>query len=125
MLRPATDPEASAAREAHRTEGLAVPPLGDALRTEADRITADIAPDLPPSVATALVAAWAQLFGLISFEVFGQFERVVEDRDVFFAHAVGRLAVEVGLRPSHAGAASRAPRAGRAAGAPADSSAGS
>lgn len=44
-----------------------------------------------------LVGAWAQLFGLISFEVFGQFNRVVEDREVFFRHAAGQLAHHVGL----------------------------
>ena len=47
--------------------------------------------------AAALVAVWAQLFGLISFELFGQFNNVVEDRDAFFAHAADRLGREVGL----------------------------
>ncbi|MFF8845555.1 TetR/AcrR family transcriptional regulator [Streptomyces sp. NPDC015127] len=103
----------SITREAHRTEGLAVPPLQDALRAEAERVAAAFAPDLPPSVVAALVAAWAQLFGLISFELFGQFEGVVEDRDAFFEHAAARLAAEVGLRP------------GQAAGTPPGSSAGS
>ncbi|MDQ1012367.1 AcrR family transcriptional regulator [Streptomyces sp. V4I23] len=92
----------SIVREAHRTEGLAVPPLGGGVRTEAERVAAAFAPDLPPSVVAALIAAWAQLFGLISFELFGQFERVVEDRDAFFAHAAARLAAEVGLRPGPA-----------------------
>jgi hypothetical protein len=45
----------------------------------------------------ALAAAWAQLFGLISFEVFGQFTGIVDDREVFFAHAVGELARGIGL----------------------------
>ncbi|MBO0516991.1 TetR-like C-terminal domain-containing protein, partial [Streptomyces beijiangensis] len=40
---------------------------------------------------------WAQLFGLVSFEIFGQFNRVVEDRDAFFAHAADGLAQTVGL----------------------------
>ncbi|NWF25692.1 TetR/AcrR family transcriptional regulator [Streptomyces sp. PKU-EA00015] len=92
----------SIVREAHRTEGLAVPTLGGGVRTEAERVAAAFAPDLPPSVVAALIAAWAQLFGLISFELFGQFERVVEDRDAFFAHAAARLAAEVGLRPGPA-----------------------
>ena len=58
----------------------------------------------PSATATgtvaALVAAWAQLVGLVSFELFGQFNRVVEDRDTFFAHAVRRLADSVGLLPA-------------------------
>ncbi|MFF9154418.1 TetR/AcrR family transcriptional regulator [Streptomyces sp. NPDC014846] len=84
-------------REAHQGPGLAVPALPDDLRPEAERIAADIAPELPPEVAAPMVAAWAQLFGLIGFELFGQFNRVVEDRATFFRHAVGRLAHEVGL----------------------------
>ncbi|MGW9453803.1 TetR/AcrR family transcriptional regulator [Streptomyces sp. NPDC055632] len=86
-------------RLAHAGEGLALPPLPDALRPEAERIAADIAPDLPPALAAALVAAWSQLFGLVSFEVFGQFHRVVEDRDAFFTASARRLGQDVGLLP--------------------------
>ncbi|MFF4170541.1 TetR/AcrR family transcriptional regulator [Streptomyces sp. NPDC001744] len=86
-------------RRAHAGEGVALPPLSESLRPEAARIAADIAPDLPPALAVALVAAWAQLFGLVSFEVFGQFHRVVEDRDAFFAEAARRLGREAGLLP--------------------------
>ncbi|MFE0703802.1 TetR/AcrR family transcriptional regulator [Streptomyces sp. NPDC058872] len=86
-------------RRAQAGEGVALPPLPDALRPEAARISADIAPDLPPALAVALVAAWSQLFGLVSFEVFGQFHRVVEDRDAFFSAAARRLGQEAGLLP--------------------------
>ncbi|MFB6937051.1 TetR/AcrR family transcriptional regulator [Streptomyces chartreusis] len=85
-------------RDAHRRDALAEPPLLPAeLRTEAERMTADLAPDLPPATVVALVAAWAQLYGLVGFELFGQFNRVVEDREPFFRHAVVRLAHGVGL----------------------------
>ncbi|MFE2547104.1 TetR/AcrR family transcriptional regulator [Streptomyces sp. NPDC059355] len=84
-------------RAAHAGRGLALPPLPAALRPEAVRMTADFAEGLPPEVTAALVAAWAQLVGLISFELFGQFNRVVEDRAAFFAHAAGQLAHAVGL----------------------------
>ncbi|MEU5403968.1 TetR/AcrR family transcriptional regulator [Streptomyces sp. NPDC005963] len=87
----------SVARDAHRMRGLALPPLDDALHDEARRLADRFAPDLPPSVAVALIAAWSQVFGLISFELFGQFHRVVEERDAFFTQAVGRLADGVGL----------------------------
>ncbi|MFC9394766.1 TetR/AcrR family transcriptional regulator [Streptomyces sp. NPDC057027] len=86
-------------RGAHAGEGVALPPLPDALSPEAERISADLVPDLPPALAVALVAAWAQLFGLVSFELFGQFQRVVEDRDTFFAAAARRLGQDVGLLP--------------------------
>ncbi|MFI6288278.1 TetR/AcrR family transcriptional regulator [Streptomyces sp. NPDC051018] len=90
----------SIVRDAYASQGLALPPLDEELRPEAHRLAADLAPGLPPAVVVTLVAAWAQLFGLISFEVFGQFNRVVEERDAFFAQAASRLAQEIGLRPA-------------------------
>ncbi|MGW6362178.1 TetR/AcrR family transcriptional regulator [Streptomyces sp. NPDC055092] len=84
-------------RDAHQGRGIAEPPLPEELRPEAERLGADLAPDLPPAVVAALVAAWAQLFGLIGFELFGQFNRVVEDRAAFFTHAATQLAHGVGL----------------------------
>ncbi|MFE2167562.1 TetR/AcrR family transcriptional regulator [Streptomyces sp. NPDC059447] len=85
------------ARAAHEGRGLALPPLPATLRAEAERMTSEFATGLPPEVTAALVAAWAQLAGLVSFELFGQFNRVVEDRDAFFTHAAGQLAHGVGL----------------------------
>ncbi|MFF8730540.1 TetR/AcrR family transcriptional regulator [Streptomyces sp. NPDC015171] len=87
-------------RDAHQGPGLAPLPLPAELRPEAARLAADLAPDLPAEAATALVAAWAQLFGLVGFELFGQFNRVVEDRETFFRHAADRLAAGVGLTRS-------------------------
>ena len=84
-------------RDAVKGPGVTVPSLSVELRREAERLSADIAPDLPPPVAAALVAAWAQLFGLIGFELFGQFNRVVEERDAFFRHAAVQIARGVGL----------------------------
>ena len=49
---------------------------------------------VPDEVAARTLAAWAGLFGLVSFELFGQFENVVTDRAAFFDHAaacLGRL----------------------------------
>ncbi|GAB2852512.1 TetR/AcrR family transcriptional regulator [Streptomyces deserti] len=93
------------ARDAYQGLGLAKPRLPAELRPEAERMAADLAPDLPPETVTALVAAWAQLFGLVGFEVFGQFNRVVEDRETFFRHAVDQLAQGVGLVYPQEGAA--------------------
>ncbi|MEV8592330.1 TetR/AcrR family transcriptional regulator [Streptomyces sp. NPDC052012] len=84
-------------REAHRESRLTEPALPPELRPEAERMAADFAPDLPPETAAAMVAAWAQLFGLVGFELFGQFNRVVEDRERFFRHAAAQLAHSVGL----------------------------
>lgn len=85
------------ARDAGLAAPPAAPPLPAELRAEAERLTADVAPELSPETATALVAAWAQLYGLVGFEVFGQFNRIVEDREPFFRHAATGLAKGVGL----------------------------
>ncbi|MEU6377052.1 TetR/AcrR family transcriptional regulator [Streptomyces sp. NPDC046909] len=93
-------------RDAHHGPGLGELPLPAELRPEAERLAADLAPDLPPETAMALVTAWAQLFGLVGFELFGQFNRVVEDREPFFRHAVTRLAQGVGLTEDGGGSGS-------------------
>ncbi|MEU6818830.1 TetR/AcrR family transcriptional regulator [Streptomyces sp. NPDC046860] len=84
-------------RDADRGPGLTGPALPAELRAEAARMAADIAPELPPEAAPAMVAAWAELFGLVGFELFGQFEQVVADRERFFRYAAARLGVSVGL----------------------------
>ncbi|MFF3850231.1 TetR/AcrR family transcriptional regulator [Streptomyces sp. NPDC002328] len=81
-----------------RAGGTELPPLPDDLRAEAERMAADFASDLPPETVAVLIASWSELFGLIGFEVFGQFHRLVEDREPFFRHAATRLAHGVGLR---------------------------
>lgn len=101
----------SVVRDAHLAEGLAVPPVDPELRPEAARMAADLAPDLPPAVVAALVSAWAQFFGLISFELFGQFNRVVEAREQLFRHAVHELGRSVGLLGGRPPAGTDAPRA--------------
>ncbi|MFC3571932.1 TetR/AcrR family transcriptional regulator [Streptomyces yaanensis] len=84
-------------RDAYGQRGVARTPLPAELESEARRMAADLAPDLPPEVVTSLVAAWAQLYGLVGFELFGQFNKVVEDREAFFRHAAAQLAHGVGL----------------------------
>lgn len=85
-------------RGAFRAGDLTLPPLADELRADAERMAADFAEGVPPESVAALVAAWAQLFGLISFELFGQFNRVVEEREALFRQTAGELARSVGLR---------------------------
>ncbi|MEU5168027.1 TetR/AcrR family transcriptional regulator [Streptomyces mutomycini] len=94
-------------REAYLAEGLAVPPLTAELRPEAERMAADLADDLPPGVVVALVGAWAQLFGLISFEIFGQFDRLVEARELLFRRAVHELGRSTGLLDGRSAGAGR------------------
>ena len=54
-------------------------------------------PDIPPATLVRAVIAWTQLFGMISFELFGQFVGSFEPADALFTHAVAQLMDVVGL----------------------------
>jgi AcrR family transcriptional regulator len=62
-------------------------------------IVADtIAPGVDDGVLTRALIAWTQLFGMISFELFGQFVGSLEPADSFFGYTVERMADYIGLR---------------------------
>jgi AcrR family transcriptional regulator len=56
------------------------------------------APDVPPDALVRAVIAWTQLFGMLSFELFGQFVGSFEPADALFEHAISQMAAFVGLR---------------------------
>jgi AcrR family transcriptional regulator len=59
--------------------------------------TAPGLPEVPAEVAVRAVIAWTQLFGMISFELFGQFVGSFEPADALFEYAVAQLVAFVGL----------------------------
>lgn len=71
--------------------------LTDAVRADLDRARGDIAPGLPEELMLAAMAGWVQLFGTVSFELFGQFNNVIEARDEFFDAQIGLMADLMGL----------------------------
>ena len=72
-------------------------PLPEQLAAQAGLVAAAIAPDAPgPVVARALIA-WTQLFGMISFELFGQLVGSADPAGPFFSYAVDQMADFVGL----------------------------
>ena len=72
--------------------------LGDqAAAISAALATAPGAPAVPPGVVVRAVIAWTQLFGMISFELFGQFVGSFEPPDALFDYAVAQLATFTGL----------------------------
>ncbi|MCW2914316.1 MAG: TetR family transcription regulator [Actinomycetia bacterium] len=76
------------------TEG---PPLSPTLAAQAEQVAAALAPGLPGPVLTRYIIGWTQLFGMISFELFGHLVGSVDPADDFFAHAVEHMADFVGL----------------------------
>jgi AcrR family transcriptional regulator len=78
--------------------GLEGPGLGGPLADQAVALSAALATAVPAEVVVRAVIAWAQLFGMISFELFGQFVGSFEPADALFAYGVAQLASFVGLR---------------------------
>ncbi|MEU0559159.1 TetR/AcrR family transcriptional regulator [Dactylosporangium sp. NPDC006015] len=72
-------------------------PVPDAVAEDVRRAGAVIAPDVPDAVTARALSAWVTLFGLVSFEVFGQLNNVVGHRDEFFEHQMRAQAGFVGI----------------------------
>ena len=63
----------------------------------ATRVADAIAPGVPEAMIARLLIAWTQLFGMISFELFGQLVGSADPADAFFGYAVGQMADFIGL----------------------------
>ncbi|RZQ64350.1 TetR/AcrR family transcriptional regulator [Amycolatopsis suaedae] len=74
------------------------PPLSPALREQAERVLAGVGFDAEPATVTRLLISWTQLFGMISFELYGQYVNSVDPADDFFEYTTLQLADFVGLR---------------------------
>ncbi|MEJ2889956.1 TetR/AcrR family transcriptional regulator [Actinomycetospora aeridis] len=62
-----------------------------------DVLRADLLPGVPPALAVPAIMAWTQLYGTVGFELFGQYENVVDDRDAYFDAVADAAATSVGL----------------------------
>lgn len=68
------------------------------LRAQLTAVAEVLQVNLGPETASRLVMAWTQLFGMISFELFGQYVGSVDPSDAFFAHGARQMAEFVGIR---------------------------
>jgi AcrR family transcriptional regulator len=88
-------------RDAFADGVLTVPeggrPLTPVLAEQVAELAANIAPELPSVVLVNALMTWTQLFGMLSFELFGQLVGSVDPSDEFFAAGVEQLADLVGL----------------------------
>ncbi|MEU3272579.1 TetR/AcrR family transcriptional regulator [Saccharomonospora sp. NPDC006951] len=71
--------------------------LSAELEAQAADIATRFAPGVPSPVLARLFVAWSQLFGMLSFELTGQFTNSLEPADAFFGYAVDEMAAFVGL----------------------------
>jgi AcrR family transcriptional regulator len=58
--------------------------LSRGLRHDLARLRADVAPGVPDAVLARGLLVWTQLFGQISFELFGHLHNVIDDTDALF-----------------------------------------
>ncbi|WP_418275946.1 TetR/AcrR family transcriptional regulator [Isoptericola jiangsuensis] len=56
-------------------------------------------PEPAPEVVTRVLMAWAEVFGTISFELFGHLTNAVADPAAWFDAVAARLGADAGIRP--------------------------
>jgi AcrR family transcriptional regulator len=96
LIRILADGFASGALTGPQAAGIAAR-LGDAVRADLSRARGDIAPELPDELMLAGITGWVQLFGMVSFELSGQFNNVIEARAEFFGLQMEVMADLIGL----------------------------
>ncbi|GIG56267.1 TetR family transcriptional regulator [Longispora fulva] len=75
------------------------PPLPAALAAEVRRIAEfTAAVDVPQDAMVRGLIAWTELFGALSFELFGRLNNTILERDAWFDHQVRAMAAYTGLR---------------------------
>ena len=72
-------------------------PLRRPVRADLAAARADIAPGVPEELLLAGMTGWMQMFGVVSFELFGQFNNVIEARAEFFDQQMELMADLMGL----------------------------
>ncbi|WP_027941202.1 TetR/AcrR family transcriptional regulator [Amycolatopsis taiwanensis] len=73
------------------------PPLPPELREQARQLIDTLGLRGTEADMARLIIAWTQLYGAISFELYGQYTNVVEPADAFFAYLTEHMANFVGL----------------------------
>ena len=81
---------------------LRAPPgdwLPPVVQTDMRRIIDTTFPGVAPAVIARGLIVWTELFGAVSFELFGRLVNVIDDCEAWFAYQVTAMARFVGLRP--------------------------
>jgi AcrR family transcriptional regulator len=74
------------------------PPAPASLAEDFARARTMLPMDIPDDLIARAFTAWAGLYGTVSFELFGQFNNVIEERAAYFDHSMTLLGRLVGLR---------------------------
>jgi AcrR family transcriptional regulator len=76
-------------------DGTLPPPK--AVAAEMHGLTETLGLDVSPELMARGLAAWMALYGMVSFELFGQLDNVIEHRDAHFDHQLRRLWTLIGM----------------------------
>ena len=71
--------------------------LASAVRADLAVLTGQVAPGLPEQLLLLGMTGWLELFGTVSFELFGQLNNVIEARAQFFDHQMELMSDLMGL----------------------------
>ncbi|MFC9254294.1 TetR/AcrR family transcriptional regulator [Amycolatopsis thailandensis] len=85
-------------RDANLRVETEVGEMPDELRHQLGAVAEILKITLAPETASRLIMAWTQLFGMINFELFGQYVGSVDPSDAFFAHGTRQMAEFTGIR---------------------------
>jgi AcrR family transcriptional regulator len=85
-------------RDAGGTEPTARAAVDPVLSTSFDALRAELDLDVDDSTMVAIIAAWTQMFGLLTFELFGQTRNLVGDDEALFRASAATMAATLGLR---------------------------
>ncbi len=85
-------------READRLEPVADRSIEPSLSESFSALRTELDIDVDDTTTLAIITAWSQLFGLLTFELFGQTRNFVSDDEALFRAAATSMAASIGLR---------------------------
>jgi AcrR family transcriptional regulator len=85
-------------READGLDSVAPVPVPPELAESLAVLRAELDLDVDDATTLAIITAWTQLFGLLTFELFGQTRNLVADDEALFRAAAAAMAASTGLR---------------------------
>jgi AcrR family transcriptional regulator len=86
------------ARAAGRLDDDTPAPVPGALRGELRKIAEVIGADVSVAVMARAMIAWTELYGAISFEVFGRLNNTIDERKEWYDYQARAMAAYIGIR---------------------------
>lgn len=85
-------------RDADELDPVAPVAIGPVLAESFAALRSEVDLDVDDATTLAVLTAWTQLFGLLTFEMFGQTRNLVADDEALFRAAASSMAASIGLR---------------------------